>query len=181
MSHPARLCPTARVIAATVAMVLSAGAASALTFQVFDTGDDTLLGSFEADVLGGQVSSPSFFVSGVTFDLIDPTDVPEYRADFNDLTGPGGTIFANFSNSVAAGGCNAGACGLFFEKINPGPPDAFIYNALNNETFENLDGGSYRIAPIPLPASGLLFMGALIATALWRGLARGTSRTARTA
>ncbi len=157
-----------------------AGSASAATFQVFDA-LDTRLGTFEAPAAGGQLSTASFEIGGIVFDGIDPADVPEFRPAFNDLTGPGATIFANFFNTAAAGSCGAGDCALFFEKINPGPPDVFTFAAFDTITFEQLGGGNYRVAPIPLPATGLLMAAALLgAAALRSAAARRGPRTERT-
>ncbi|MEM1388925.1 MAG: PEP-CTERM sorting domain-containing protein [Pseudomonadota bacterium] len=146
-------------IALSAAFAFSTASVSAAPFNVFD--GVTLLGTFEADPLGGPVTSGLFTVGGIIFDTIDPADVPEYRPAFNDLTGPGATIFANFYNSTAMGGCAVLDCVLFFEKINPGPPDSFVYGAINNTSFDNIAGGDYTIQPVPLPASAALLLSGL--------------------
>lgn len=148
---------------AGVALVGAAEPAEAVVFNVFDSGSTALLGSFDAPGGGGQVSSPIFEVAGITFDVIDPADVPEYRPSLNDLTGPGGTIFANFYNSAAEGGCAPGACVLFFESENGG---TYVYGGINEDTFENIAGGDYAIAPIPLPAGGALLLAGLFGAAM---------------
>lgn len=158
------------VLAAALGTAIGLGAAAdAATYRVSNDGG-TLLGTFQADAGGGQVSAPGFSVAGVDFDAIDPADVPEYRVATNDLTGPGGTVFANLYNSAPAAGCAALGCVLFFESINPGPPDTFVYGGINLDTFENFAGGNYRIAPIPLPAGGVLLLGGLVALGAMRRL-----------
>lgn len=161
---PPPLGPTRLAAACAAACLVLASPLSAATFNVFDLNDDTLLGTFDAAPEGGQVSSAAFLIGGATFDKIDPTDIPEFRPAFNDLIGPGGDIFANFTNTVAAGGCAASGCFLFFEKIDENT-DARVYGAFNGETFENLGGGFYRIAPVPLPGAGVLLLGALAGAA----------------
>lgn len=160
-----------RLFPAAVAAVLGAAMpAHALMFDVFDSGSTALLGSFDAPGGGGQVSSATFEVAGITFDVIDPTDVPEYGPALSELTGPGGTIFANFFNSAAEGGClSPGSCVLFFESENGG---TYVYGGINGDTFENIAGGFYeiapQIAPIPLPAGGVLMLSGLAVLAWTR-------------
>ena len=97
------------------------------------------------------------------------TGAPEYNAATNFVTAAGGGGFGSVYNSVAFDTtdfesnpitCGIGEC-VFSMTDGVGTPGEWYLDYFASDGGAALDLGHYEIAPIPLPATGLLLAGAL--------------------
>ena len=165
------------LIASVVALALSASAAAAAVFNIFEAGTTTLLGTFEAPLGGGPLTAASISLKGGVSDVLDAgSTAPVYDATNNWITGAG-SPFGGISNSAAYDTtdiamtpitCGIGQCVfLLTDSAGPMVPPEWSLNYLPMGGAV-LDFGFYDIELIPLPATGLLLAGALAGLAALR-------------
>jgi hypothetical protein len=169
-----------------LALALSATAAPAATFNIFEAGTTSLLGTFEAPLGGGPLTAASISAGGGVFDVLALGSMaPVYDAVNNWITGAA-SPFGAVSNSVAFMTtdisdnditCGIGECFFSLTDSSGGgaPAEWYLDYVPGVGTPAAIDAGFYEIAPIPLPASALLLAGALAAVA---GVAAGRRRAA---
>ena len=170
------------VTSSALVLALSATAAPAATFNVFEAGTATLLGTFEAPLGGGPLTGASFSVDGGVFDVLTGgSTAPVYDAANNWVRGAANP-FGSITNSVAymtdefgSGDpitCGVGEC-FFSLTSNSGggtPNEWYLDYIPGMGGGAAVDLGFYEIKPIPLPATALLLAGALAGVA---GIAAG--------
>jgi hypothetical protein len=159
------------VTSSALVLALSATAAPAATFNIFEAGTTTLLGTFEAPLGGGALTTASISVDGGLFNVLDGgTSAPVYDAVNNWITGAGDP-FAGITNSVAYNTtdiamnpitCGVGECVFALtDSSGPGVPPEWAIIYLPGPA--SIDFGFYEIQPVPLPATALMLAGALAA------------------
>lgn len=161
-------------------LALAAGPAAAVTadYEVFAAGTDTLLGTFRADdAAAGPILSASFAPPGIgTFDVLGtgslaPTWDPGTGFVTGSPVGAGvGAVFnaAVFDVDVTGEGlrtCGIGECAFSLtDSGGPGVPGEWYVDYLPPAGVPgSVATGFYevRLAPIPVPAAGMLLIGAL--------------------
>ncbi|MBT8409577.1 MAG: hypothetical protein KJN93_08130 [Alphaproteobacteria bacterium] len=145
------------------------------TFQVFESGSATLLGTFEAPQAGGALTAAAFVLEGGTFDaLLGGAEAPVYDAGNGWVTGAGGP-FGGIANSLAFNTadlfanpitCGIGECVFSMTSSGGGgaPAEWYLdYLPANPADAAPIDFGFYdvQLAPVPLPATALLLLAAL--------------------
>lgn len=166
--------------AAVISCFGIATASMAETFNVFEAGTTDLLGTFDAPVAGGLVTAGSFSVDGGVFDVpAGLANFPNYDAIDSVIRGVASS-FGYFANSVAYNtvdvNSNAVTCGVFecilsFTDSAGGgvPAEWYLDYVPFIGAAAAIDFGFYEIAevaPVPLPAGGLLLLTGLGAGAL---------------
>lgn len=157
---------------------LLAAPISAATYDVFDDGSDLKLGSFEAPETGGLFTSASFTYLGALFSMLGADEAaPRYHADTKDISGASGGGFGYVFNSEAFVAeslgeminCGIGQCAFFFETAFDDTPGSWYLEKLIGEG-ANFELGYYYVEPaaIPLPATGVMLLGAGAALSLLR-------------
>lgn len=163
---------------AAACILSAAGPAGAATYDVFRAGTTDLLGTFEAPAAGGLLTAASLSVSGGIFDVLGAGGLaPIFDAIGFDVVGSGGP-FGAVLNSVAFATtdiaanpilCGIGECAFsFFGSFGPTPGEWHVDYVPGGVGVAALAFGHYQVAPsaVPLPASGLLLLGAAAALAL---------------
>ncbi|MCB1364765.1 MAG: hypothetical protein KDK02_11625 [Rhodobacteraceae bacterium] len=170
--------------AALLALAAGTGGAAAATFNLFEAGTTTLLGTFQAPGAGGAITAMSVTVAGITFDTLGTgTQAPSYDAADNDIGGTGASLGAVY-NSAAVGICGVGECAFSFYPIydfaTPIPGEWYADKVFPLTDQQSISLGFYEVAlaPIPVPATAFLQFSALgLAGALaWRRRRRAASR-----
>jgi hypothetical protein len=150
-----------------------AAPASAATYDVFKDGTTDLLGIFEAPAAGGLLSSALLSVKGGVFDVLGAGGLaPVFDAVALDVDGsaaPFGAIFnsAAFATTDIAANpilCGIGECAFSFDgRVGPVPGQWYLDYVPGGNGGAALAFGYYQIAAaaVPLPASGLLLLGAV--------------------
>lgn len=165
-----------QIAAAGVGLALAVSTPlQAATFQVFESGSATLLGTFEAPQAGGSLTAAAFNLQGGTFDaLLAGAQAPVYDAGNGWVTGAGSPFggIANtlafdtldlFSNPIT---CGVGECVFSMTSSGGGgaPAEWYLdYLPASPADAAPIDFGFYdvQLAPVPLPATGLLLFAAL--------------------
>lgn len=155
--------------------LMAATPALPATFNIFEAGTTTQLGTFDAPVAGGAVTSAVLTLAGGVFDVLDlGAQAPVYDAVNNWIVGTGSS-FGSVTNSVAFNTtdflsnpitCQIGECVFSFTNSGGGgvPAEWYLdYIPGNPANAAPIDLGYYDIviAPVPLPATALLLVGAL--------------------
>jgi hypothetical protein len=152
--------------------------ASAATYDVFRDGTNSLLGTFEAPEAGGLLTSAMMLVKGGVFDVLGAGNLaPIFDSIALDVDGSGapfGAVFnsvAFMTTDIAANpiACGIGECVFQFEgKSGQVPGQWYLDYIPGGNGAAALAFGYYQVAPsaVPLPASGLLLLGAAAALAL---------------
>jgi hypothetical protein len=161
------------------ACILSvAGPAGAATYDVFKDGTTDLLGTFEAPSVGGLLTSALMSVKGGVFDVLGVGGMaPIFDAVAMDVDGSGATFGSVFNSvafmttDIAANPilCGIGECVFSFDgRSGPTPGQWYVDYVPGGNGAAAIATGYYQIAAaaVPLPASGLLLLGAAGALAL---------------
>lgn len=163
---------------AAACILSAAGPAGAATYDVFRDGTTNLLGTFEAPAAGGLLTSALMSVKGVIFDVLGVGgDAPIFDAVAMDVDGSAaqfGSVFnsaAFLTTDIAANTilCGIGECVFSFDgRVGLIPGEWAVHYVPGGNGAANIAFGHYQIAAaaIPLPASGLLLLGAAGALAL---------------
>jgi hypothetical protein len=153
-------------------ILLAAGPADAATYDVFKDGTTDLLGTFEAPAVGGLLTSALMSVKGGVFDVLGVGGLaPIFDSIAMDVDGSGapfGAVFnsvAFMTTDIAANPilCGIGECAFSFEgSAGPVPGQWYVDYVPGGNGGAALAFGYYQIAAaaVPLPASGLLLLGA---------------------
>lgn len=177
--------------ALAAALALAGGPAAAVVadYEVFAAGTDTLLGTFRADdAAPGPLLSASFGAGGLgAFDVLGTGALtPAWDPATGYVTGlPAGSGFGAVFNSavfdvdVIGEGlrtCEPGACAFSLtDASDPGLPGEWYVDYLPPDGVAGaVATGFYevRLAPVPVPAAGLVLLGALGALGALRGRRR---------
>jgi hypothetical protein len=146
--------------------------AGAATYDVFRDGTASLLGTFEAPAAGGLLTSAAMTVKGGVFDVLGVGGfAPVFDAVANDVDGAGGQFGAVFNSvafmttDVASNPilCGIGDCVFSFDGIvGITPGEWHVDYVPGGMGVAAIAFGRYQIAAaaVPLPASGLLLLGA---------------------
>ena len=163
---------------AAACILSAAGPAGAATYDVFTAGTTNLLGTFEAPAAGGLLTAASLSVAGGIFDVLGAGGLaPLFDAIDFDVVGPSGGSLGAVFNSVAFATtvaanpilCGIGECAFsFFGSSVSTPGEWHVDYVPGGVGVAVLGSGYYQVAPslVPLPASGLLLLGAAAALAL---------------
>lgn len=174
--------PLIRPVGAALAALAPAAAAAAPFFFV-DVQSQEVLGTFEAPAGGGPVTAFSVEIGGGVFDVLGAgPQAPVYDAAANDLGSAAGQVVFNSNTFPAttaddeAVTCDPGDCPLeIFDAFDDVPGEWAVQFLPSDDpaAAANLSTGFYEVAPIPLPAAGLLLLGALGALAVRGRASRG--------
>jgi hypothetical protein len=146
---------------------------SAATYDVFKDGTTDLLGTFEAPIAGGLLTSALLSVKGGVFDVLGAGGLaPIFDAVALDVDGSGAAFGAVFNSAafattdIAANPilCGIGECVFSFDgRSGPVPGQWYVDYIPGGNGGAALAFGYYQIAAaaVPLPASGLLLLGAI--------------------
>jgi hypothetical protein len=157
-------------LAAACLMLVSAPATAA-TYDVFKDGTTVLLGTFDAPVAGGLLTSALMAVKGGIFDVLGVGGLaPNFDAVDLDVDGSGAPFGAVFNSAafattdIAANPilCGIGECAFSFDgRSGPVPGQWYLDYVPGGGGGAALAFGYYQVAAaaVPLPASGLLLLG----------------------
>ncbi len=157
--------------AAIVTLACAGSMSDAASFELYEEGTDTLLGSFEAPDAGGLLTAASIAVGGGIFETLGAAgQTPTYDAVANDVDGSGAAfgyvynvnVFDTFDISSNPITCGIGECAFQLEGAFGGTPGEWYLDYLPAGGAA-IDLGYYevRAAIVPVPASGLLLLGAV--------------------
>lgn len=161
--------------AAAILFAVSTIHASAATFDLFKAGTTDLLGTFEAPLDGGLLTAASVSVKSGIFDVLGLGGMaPVFDAVEMDVDGNGG-VFGTLFNSVAflttdiaanPVNCGIGECVFSFEGSSGPVPGQWYVDYVGVGGAAALAFGHYDVvvstpAPVPLPITAVLLVGAL--------------------
>ena len=162
------------IAAAVFALASPAVAVTYNVYNVYSSGPIGFLGNFEALGSGGALTSASFALGGGVFTTLGTGNVaPTYDATNNWVTGPVGGFGAVLNSTVFDTEdvndnpitCNIGECVFSMTSSGGGgvPAEWYLDYFPGGGGGAAIATGHYEIAPIPLPAAGLLLAGGLVA------------------
>ena len=166
-----------RIVPIAAAVFALASPAFSVTYNVYEAGTTDLLGNFDSPETGGLLTSAYFALEGGVFTtLAAGNSAPTYDATNNWVRGAGGP-FGGVINSIAFNTtefgsgdpitCDIGKCVFSMTSSSGGgvPPEWYLDYVDSGGGGAAIALGHYeiKIAPIPLPAAGLLLAGGVVA------------------